>query len=44
MIGALGVWLGVPVALCFGLLMLALFVPVVYSYFLHQRLEREEGA
>ena len=40
MIGALGV----PVALCFGLLMLALFVPVVYSYFLYQRLEREEGA
>jgi uncharacterized membrane protein len=44
MIGALGVWLGVPPALCFGLLMGALFVPVVYSYFLHQRLEEEERA
>jgi len=44
MIGALAVWLGAPVALCFALLMLALFIPVVYSFFLYQRLEREEGA
>jgi uncharacterized membrane protein len=44
MIGALGVWLGVPPALCIGLLTGALFVPVVYSYFLYQRLEEEERA
>jgi uncharacterized membrane protein len=39
MVGALGIWLGMPVAQCFGLLMAALLVPVVYSYFLYQRLE-----
>ena len=35
--GAIAIWLGVPIALCFTLLILALLAPVVYSYLLYHR-------
>jgi uncharacterized membrane protein len=41
-LGALGMWLGVPVAFCFTLLLLAPLVPIFYSLWLSKRLEREE--
>jgi uncharacterized membrane protein len=36
--GVLAVWIGIPPAICFTLLMVAVFVPVVYSYLLYKRL------
>ena len=39
-LGAIFAWLGVPLAVCFGLLAAGLAVPVAYSFVLSKRLER----
>ena len=39
-LGAICVWLGVPLGVCFGLLAAGLAVPVAYSFVLSKRLER----
>jgi uncharacterized membrane protein len=44
LLGAMAVWLGVPIAICFVLLIAALLVPAVYSLVLYKRLEREGQA
>lgn len=41
--GAIGAWLGVPLALCLVLLLAGLFVPVFYSLWLSKKLERERA-
>lgn len=40
-LGAVAVWLGVPAAVCFGLFMVIVFVPVVYSLVLYKQLEKQ---
>jgi uncharacterized membrane protein len=43
-LGTLALWLGVPVALCMIVWMVALLIPVFYSLVLYKRLEREGNA
>lgn len=40
LVGALAIWLGVPPSVCFVALVVAAFVPVVYSLVLYKQLER----
>jgi len=44
LVGALAVWMGAPLAVCFWGLMIALLLPVVYSLVLFKRLQGEGRA
>lgn len=41
LLGAVCAWLGAPLAFCFGLLIAGLIVPVLYSFWLSKKLEKE---
>ena len=43
-LGAVGAWSGVPLVLCFSLLMVGVAIPVVYSLVISKRFERSGGA